>query len=108
MELGLALDELLWVYEEDGWIVVDDATDGPELSTYDDCILSYSAPRPHKQTTPSTTHTRNGPGLHNVHNHKWSRHSLLQQADGGGRKNCTTGRVIVESGCCWGYEDSRQ
>ena len=43
------------------WVVVDDATDGPELSTYDDYILSYSAPRPHKQTTPSTTHTRNGP-----------------------------------------------
>ena len=38
-----------------------DATDGRELSTYDDYILSHNAPRAQKQTTLSTTHTRNGP-----------------------------------------------
>ena len=42
-------------------IVVVLATDGRELITYDDYILSHNAPRPHKQTTLSTTNTSNGP-----------------------------------------------
>ena len=37
------------------------ATDGRELSTYDEYILFHNAPRPHNQTTLSTTNTRNGP-----------------------------------------------
>ena len=37
------------------------ATDRRELSTHDNYIPSYNAPGPHKQTTPSTTNTRNGP-----------------------------------------------
>ena len=40
----------------------------PVIETQSDYISSHNAPRPHEQTTLSTTNTRNGPVAPNDHN----------------------------------------
>ena len=42
-------------------VVVDASYGQKKLSTQDNYIPSPNAPRPHKETTPPTTNTRNGP-----------------------------------------------
>ena len=60
--LGMDLDEVLGYGRRMVMVVVIRATDRRSyLSTHSDYIPSHDVPCPHKQTTPSTTNTRNGP-----------------------------------------------